>query len=95
MHFGKYSTGRTHTISSTETSSQSALSASVGHTSRQVLIEHDGEIFGKPHKNTRTFAVDGFDFAEKMPGVRRKVTAYTATKGICKASSCTAGVAHE
>ena len=33
------------------------------------LFEHHEEIFGKPHKSTRTYAVDGFDLAEKMPPV--------------------------
>ena len=71
----KVQTGRTHTISSTETSSQSALSPSVGQNSRQVLIEHHEEIFGKPHMSMRTFAVNGFDLAEKMPCARRPVEA--------------------
>ena len=71
----KVQTDRTHTISSTETSSQSAPSTSVGQNLRQVLIEHHEEIFGTPHRSTRTFAVDGFDFAEKMPCARRPVTA--------------------
>ena len=71
----KVQTGRNHTNSSTKTSSQSALSDSAGQNSRQVLFEHHEEIFGKPHKNTWTCAVDGFDFAEKMPRARRPVTA--------------------
>ena len=53
----KVQTGRTHRISSTETSSRSALSASVGQNSRQDLIEHHEEIFGKPHKSTGKFVV--------------------------------------
>ena len=81
----------TRTISSTETSSQSALSPSVGQNSRQVFLEYRKEIFGKPHKNTRTFAVDGFDFAVWTEASY----SYTATKGICNARSCIVGVAHE
>ena len=42
----KIQTGRTHRISSTETSMRSALSASVGQNSRQVLLEHHEEIIG-------------------------------------------------
>ena len=71
----KVQTRRTHTLSSTETSSQSTLSASVGQNSRQVLIDHHEEIFGKLHKSKGTLAVDDFDFAKKMPCARRRVTA--------------------
>ena len=39
------------------------------------LFEHHEETFGKPQKDTRTFAVDGFGFAEKMPCARRPVFA--------------------
>ena len=49
------------------------------------------EIFGKLHKSTGTLAVDGFDFAEKNDVRMEASYSYTATKGICKASSCAVG----
>ena len=73
-------TGRTHTVSSTERHRALPLDIIL----RQVLIEHHEEIFGKPHRSTRTFAVGGFDFAEKMPCARRPVTAAPQRRALAR-----------
>ena len=85
----KVQTGRTHTISSTETSSLSALSVSVGQNSRQVLVEHHEEMFGKTAQEHKDICSGWLRF-------RREVMCTEASYSyICKASSCTVVVTHE
>ena len=92
----KVQTERTHTISSTETSSQSELRTSFGQNSRQVLIEHHEEIFGKPHKKEHMGICSGWLRPCREDGMCTEAScSYTATKCISKGSSCTVGIAHE